>query len=69
MNEQEDRSSSTDEMHTSPPSTPESETGKKAYEKPQVIYRAPLEAMASVCAPSPPSKSNPGLCPQGPISS
>lgn len=44
-------------------------TKKKAYERPQVIYRAPLEAMAAVCAPSPPSKSNPGLCPSGPISS
>jgi hypothetical protein len=42
---------------------------KKAYERPQVIYRAPLEAMAAVCAPAPPSKSNPGLCPSGPISS
>jgi hypothetical protein len=69
MNEHEDRSSSTDERHTSPSSMPESGTARKAYEKPQIIYRAPLEAMASVCAPSPPSKSNPGLCPQGPISS
>jgi hypothetical protein len=42
---------------------------KKAYERPQVIYRAPLEAMAAVCAPAPPSKSNPGICPSGPISS
>lgn len=44
-------------------------TAKKAYERPDVVYRAPLEAMASVCSPSPPSKSNPGLCPSGPISS
>ena len=44
-------------------------TDKKAYERPQVIYRAPLEAMAAVCAPAPPSKSNPGVCPSGPISS
>lgn len=42
---------------------------KKAYEKPHIIYRAPLEAMAAVCAPSPPAKSNPGVCPSGPISS
>jgi hypothetical protein len=42
---------------------------KKRYEKPQIVYRAPLEAMAAVCAPSPPAKSNPGACPSGPISS
>ncbi|HKP88145.1 MAG TPA: hypothetical protein VJZ26_18715 [Blastocatellia bacterium] len=42
---------------------------RKSYERPQVIYRAPLEAMAVVCAPSPPAKSNPGVCPSGPISS
>jgi hypothetical protein len=42
---------------------------KKAYERPQILYRAPLEAMAAVCAPSPPAKSNPGVCPSGPISS
>ena len=47
----------------------EGEIKKKRYEKPQIVYRAPLEAMAAVCAPSPPSKSNPGVCPQGPISS
>jgi hypothetical protein len=47
----------------------EVKTEKKAYERPQVIYRAPLEAMAAVCAPAPPSKSNPGICPSGPISS
>ena len=66
MNDHEARSpSSIDETG----GAPESESRKKAYEKPQVIYRAPLEAMASVCAPAPPSKSNPGLCPSGPISS
>ena len=42
---------------------------KKPYERPEVVYRAPLEAMAAVCAPAPPSKSNPGFCPTGPISS
>jgi hypothetical protein len=49
--------------------TMENKMDKKAYEKPQIIYRAPLEAMAAVCAPSPPAKSNPGVCPSGPISS
>jgi hypothetical protein len=28
---------------------PEQGAVKKPYEKPQIIYRAPLEAMASVC--------------------
>ena len=40
-----------------------------AWERPRILYREPLEAMAAVCAPSPPAKSNPGLCPEGPISS
>jgi hypothetical protein len=42
---------------------------KRRYEAPSILYREPLEAMAAVCAPSPPAKSNPGFCPQGPISS
>jgi len=41
---------------------------RRAYTPPR-IYREPLEAMAAVCAPTPPAKSNPGFCPQGPISS
>lgn len=66
MNDSGDRDLSTEETDAAEPDPRE---GKKAYEKPQVIYRAPLEAMAAVCAPAPPAKSNPGLCPQGPISS
>jgi hypothetical protein len=66
MNDHQKRSSpATDDTQIAP----ESGSRKKAYEKPQVVYRAPLEAMAAVCAPSPPAKSNPGFCPQGPISS
>jgi hypothetical protein len=34
---------------------------KKPYVKPQVIYRAPLEAMASVCPPAAGGK-RPGPC-------
>ena len=30
-----------------------SPSGKKPYEPPQMLYRAPLEAMASVCTPAP----------------
>ncbi len=29
---------------------------KKVYERPQILYRAPLEAMAAVCTPAPPGK-------------
>ena len=43
---------------------PDSREGKKAYEKPQVIYRAPLEAMAGLCA-----KADDVMCEAGPIQS
>lgn len=42
---------------------------KKRYEAPRILSRESLEAQASVCAPSPPAKSNPGFCPRGPINS
>jgi hypothetical protein len=42
---------------------------KRRYERPRILSREPLEAVAAVCAPAPPAKSNPGFCPQGPISS
>jgi len=42
---------------------------KKPYDPPRILSREPLEAMAAVCAPTPPAKSNPGFCPLGPISS
>lgn len=43
--------------------------GRRAYARPRILSREPLEAVAAVCAPSPPAKGNPGLCPSGPISS
>ena len=43
--------------------------GRKIYERPRILSREPLEAVAAVCAPAPPAKSNPGVCPSGPISS
>jgi hypothetical protein len=47
--------------------------GKRLYHRPRILSREPLEVMASVCAPGPPpagpAKGNPGICPQGPISS
>ncbi len=42
---------------------------KKPYQRPQIVYREPLEAMAAICVPSPPAKGDPGACNQGPISS
>ncbi|HEY2295209.1 MAG TPA: hypothetical protein VGM86_31285 [Thermoanaerobaculia bacterium] len=56
----------------SKPQTPERAPGagaKRAWERPRILSREPLEAVAAVCAPSPPAKGNPGLCPSGPISS
>lgn len=34
------------------------EMPKQPYEKPAVIYRAPLEAVAGQCTPQPPGKAN-----------
>jgi hypothetical protein len=42
---------------------------KRAWVRPRILSREPLEAVAAVCAPSPPSKGNPGVCPSGPVSS
>jgi hypothetical protein len=44
-------------------------TERQPYEAPRIVFRGPLESMAAVCSPAPPAKSNPGLCPSGPISS
>ena len=42
---------------------------RKPYEPPRIVSREPLEAMAAVCSPRPPAKSNAGFCPRGPINS
>jgi hypothetical protein len=42
---------------------------KKRYQRPEIVYQEPLEAMAAVCTPAPPAKADPGTCPQGPIAS
>ncbi len=44
------------------------EPGRR-WERPRILSREPLEAVAAVCAPHPPAKGNPGVCPSGPISS
>lgn len=51
------------------PETNDAEKKRKAYAPPVIVSREPLEAMAAVCSPRPPAKSNAGLCPSGPISS
>lgn len=45
------------------------EIAKRPYERPRILSREPLEAVAAVCAPAPPAKGNPGACSQGPIAS
>lgn len=46
------------------------ETGaRRPYERPRILSREILEAVAAVCAPAGVAKGNPGLCPSGPISS
>jgi hypothetical protein len=42
---------------------------RRPYEPPRILFREPLEAMASICTPAPPAKHNVGTCPTGPISS
>jgi hypothetical protein len=53
------------------PAAPMAQTAsaRRPYEPPRILFREPLEAMASICTPHPPAKANKGLCPMGPISS
>jgi|GEM_PF-1565817 len=55
----------------SPASEPElpEDSARRLYHPPRILFREPLEAMAAICTPHPPAKSNKGLCPMGPISS
>jgi hypothetical protein len=41
---------------------------KKRYEPPAILSREPLEVMAALCSGGT-AKTNPGLCPKGPINS
>lgn len=43
--------------------------GGHPYERPRILSRERLEAVAAVCAPAGVAKGNPGVCPSGPISS
>ena len=42
---------------------------RKPYSPPRILSREPLEAMAAICRPAPPSKANAGACPLGPVNS
>jgi len=44
-------------------------TGRRPYQPPCILFREPLEAMASICSPAPPAKHNVAACHTGPISS
>ncbi len=41
---------------------------RRRYERPKIVAREPLEAVATVCEPSPPAKGL-GVCSIGPIAS
>jgi hypothetical protein len=43
--------------------------GRKTNSPPRILSREPLEAMAAICRPAPPSKANAGACPLGPVNS
>jgi hypothetical protein len=60
------------QMESDKPPEPSEKTrssSKKPYRRPEILYREKLEAMAALCVPSPPAKTNPGQCPSGPIAS
>lgn len=39
---------------------------RKPYQRPRIVSREPIEAVAAVCVPG---KANPGECPAGPLAS
>ncbi|MEM8608642.1 MAG: hypothetical protein AAGF92_16175 [Myxococcota bacterium] len=55
-------------MTTKPKTDPPSEDAREPYEAPRIVYREPLEAVATACT-APTSKANAGACPVGPVSS
>lgn len=57
------------ERSTTPTGRPETAASRRPYERPRILSREILEAVAAVCSPPGVAKGNPGLCPSGPISS
>lgn len=55
------------DRHTQPEN--DERVGRKSYSAPRILSREPLEAMAAICRPTPPSKANAGACPLGPVNS
>ncbi len=51
---------------SNPSETSGDDSGREPYETPRIVYREPLEAVATVCVPG---KASPGACPVGPIRS
>ncbi len=39
------------------------------WRRPRILFREPLETLATVCAPAPPAKGDRTSCPSGPIAS
>lgn len=42
---------------------------RRPWQRPRILFREPLETLATVCAPAPPAKGNRTACPSGPIAS
>lgn len=42
---------------------------REPYVAPRIVYREPLEAVATTCQPAPPAKGTQLACNQGPLSS
>lgn len=45
------------------------QSGRRPWQRPRILFREPLETLATVCAPAPPAKASLTACPRGPISS
>lgn len=54
--------------HDPKPSVPPARP-RRPWSRPRILFREPLETLATVCAPSPPAKGSVVACPRGPISS
>jgi hypothetical protein len=58
-----------EDRSTTTASEQEGTGARRPYERPRILSREVLEAVAAVCSPAGVAKGNPGLCPSGPISS
>jgi len=51
------------------PPTDDDQVIKRPWQRPRILFREPLETLATVCQPSPPAKAIRVICRNGPISS